>query len=107
MASNSNVVVAPRKRQRTHKKQTQREEGPVTTLVNVPIEIFTEIGLHLLPIDLISLSRSNQLLRSLLMRRSSRHIWQSAMKNMEGLPPCPSNCSEPRYLSLIFSKIYS
>ncbi|CAE6467584.1 unnamed protein product, partial [Rhizoctonia solani] len=39
------VVVAPRKRQRTHKKQTQREEGPVTTLVNVPIEIFTETSL--------------------------------------------------------------
>ncbi|CAE6475424.1 unnamed protein product [Rhizoctonia solani] len=103
----------PRKRPRTsikstkgatYKKQVRGKLGGLAGLVNMPIDIFTEITTHLLPIDIITLSRSNKSFRSLLMHRSSIHIWHSAMRNVRGLPPCPPDLSEPHYLSLIFSK---
>ncbi|CAE6478791.1 unnamed protein product [Rhizoctonia solani] len=72
--------------------------------IGIPIDIFAEITSHLYPKDIISLSRANKYLRSLLMRRSSRHIWISAMNNIEGLPPCPPDISEPRYLALLFAR---
>ncbi|EUC57213.1 F-box-like protein [Rhizoctonia solani AG-3 Rhs1AP] len=61
-----------------------------------------QIVSHLLPADLISLSRCNKSLRNLLMNRSSKHIWTSAMENVEGLPPCPPEMSEPYYARLLF-----
>ncbi|KAF8682849.1 hypothetical protein RHS04_02038 [Rhizoctonia solani] len=103
----------PRKRQRTttkpnknapRKKQVRGKQGGLADLINMPIDIFTEIAAHLLPIDIINLARSNKFFRSLLMHRTSIHIWNGAMKNIEGLPPCPPGMSEPRYLSLLFSK---
>ncbi|CAE6518057.1 unnamed protein product, partial [Rhizoctonia solani] len=98
--------MAPRKRQRTQKKQACEQDYRLS-LVDMPVEILTQVGSYVLPIDLLSLSRTNKSLRGLLMDRTSRHVWQSAMQNMEGLPPCPSKWSEPRYLSLIFSKTCS
>ncbi|CAE6343341.1 unnamed protein product [Rhizoctonia solani] len=104
--NSDSAVMAPRKRRRTQKKQACEQDHRLS-LLDMPIEILSEVGSYVLPIDLLSLSRTNKSLRSLLMDRSSRHVWQSAMQNMEGLPHCPSNWSEPRYLSLIFSKTCS
>ncbi|CAE6473821.1 unnamed protein product [Rhizoctonia solani] len=105
----------PRKRQRTAKpakavvrqKQVRGKQGRLAGLVNMPVDIFTEVASHLLPGDIISLARSNKFFRSLLMNRSAIHIWHGAMKNVEGLPPCPEGMSEPHYLSLLFSKTCS
>ncbi|CAE7101851.1 unnamed protein product [Rhizoctonia solani] len=103
----------PRKRQRTSirpvktqvwKKQVRGKQGGLAVLVDMPIDIFTEIASHLLPIDIVSLSRSSKFFRSFLMDRSSIHIWHTAMRNIRGLPPCPPDLSEPHYLSLLFSK---
>ncbi|CAE6397249.1 unnamed protein product [Rhizoctonia solani] len=105
----------PRKRQRTAKpakpvvrqKQVRGKQGRLAGLVNMPVDIFTEVTSHLLPGDIISLARSNKFFRNLLMDRSAIHIWHGAMKNVEGLPPCPEGMSEPHYLSLLFSKTCS
>ncbi|CAE6412779.1 unnamed protein product [Rhizoctonia solani] len=86
--------------QQPHKKQA----GNLEKFIHIPMDIFTEIASHLFPIDIISLSHSSKLFRNLLMRRSSRHIWVGAMRNVQGLPPCPFDMSEPRYLVLLFSK---
>ncbi|CAE6452406.1 unnamed protein product [Rhizoctonia solani] len=103
----------PRKRQRTsikperaqtRKKQVRGKQGGLAGLVNMPIDIFTEITAHLPPIDIISLSRANKFFRKLLMDRSAIHIWHTSMRNVRGLPPCPSDLSEPHYLALLFSK---
>ncbi|CAE6528355.1 unnamed protein product [Rhizoctonia solani] len=103
----------PRKRQRaaarpakaiTRKKQVRGKQGRLAGLVNMPIDIFTEVASHLLPGDIISLARSNKFFRNLLMHRSAIHIWHGAMRNVEGLPPCPPDMSEPHYLALLFSK---
>ncbi|KDN44212.1 hypothetical protein RSAG8_05685, partial [Rhizoctonia solani AG-8 WAC10335] len=112
----------PQKRQRTvakttngsvRKKQVRGKQGLLADLVNMPIDIFTElhevsqIASHLLPGDIISLARSNKFFRNLLMHRSAIHIWHGTMRNVEGLPPCPPELSEPHYLSLLFSKTCS
>ncbi|CAE6397280.1 unnamed protein product [Rhizoctonia solani] len=106
----------PRKRQRTatkspkrtpRKKQVRGKQGLLADLVNMPIDIFTEIASHLLPGDIINLARSNKFFRNLLMHRSAMHIWHGAMKNVKRLPACPEGMSEPYYLSLLFSKTCS
>ncbi|KAG9086320.1 hypothetical protein FRC06_003155, partial [Ceratobasidium sp. 370] len=62
------------------------------------------IARHLGPGELVTLTRSNKLFRSILLRRSAAHIWQHAQKNVPGLPPCPSGMCEPQYAALLFSK---
>ncbi|KAH7338484.1 hypothetical protein B0J17DRAFT_662658 [Rhizoctonia solani] len=99
----------PRKIRRTVVEPTTRQlrkrrTNTSSMFVRIPMEILFEIASYLFPIDLISLSRSSKLLRNLLMRRSSRHIWTGAMRNVPGLPLCPSNMSEPHYLALLFTK---
>ncbi|CUA70927.1 hypothetical protein RSOLAG22IIIB_09201 [Rhizoctonia solani] len=97
----------PQKRQRATKAVEKRlwgQKGRLAGLFNMPIEIITEVASHLMPVDIITLSRSNKLFRNLLMNQSSAHIWHAAMKNVSGLPPCPESMSEPSYLALIFTK---
>ncbi|KAJ1300166.1 hypothetical protein OPQ81_011918 [Rhizoctonia solani] len=104
---------SPRKRQRSSakpakaqasKKHVRGKQGRLAGLVNMPIDIFTEIASYLMPIDIISLSRANRFFRNMLMNRSSGHVWHRSMRNIRGLPPCPPDLSEPYYLSLLFSK---
>ncbi|CAE6358899.1 unnamed protein product [Rhizoctonia solani] len=106
----------PRKRQRTtskpskpvvRKKQVRGKQGGLAGLINMPIDIFTEVASYLLPGDILSLARSNKFFRNLLMDRSAIHIWHGAMRNVKALPPCPPGMSEPHYLSLLFSKTCS
>ncbi|KAF8594922.1 hypothetical protein BDV93DRAFT_529006 [Ceratobasidium sp. AG-I] len=68
----------------------------------MPIDIFTEVASHLMPEDIIVLSRANKFFRKLLMQRSAVHIWHGVMRNVPELPPCPPDMCEPQYLSLIY-----
>ncbi|KAG8766803.1 hypothetical protein FRC12_006650 [Ceratobasidium sp. 428] len=103
----------PRKRQRTaakstkapaRKKQVKHKSSRVIGLTDMPIEIFTKIASHLDPIDVIFLARLNKHFRNFFMKRSSIDIWRGSIDNMLGLPGCPPDMSEPRYLSFIFMK---
>ena len=107
-----------RKRPRTTKKSVTKKPakppakirpprgklGRLAGLMNMPIDIFTEIASYLLPADIIVLSRLNKFFRGLLMNKSSAHVWHSSMRNVKGLPPCPEDLSIPHYLNLLFSK---
>ncbi|CAE7194981.1 unnamed protein product [Rhizoctonia solani] len=73
----------------------------------MPPEVFTEIATHLLPADMLALSRSNKFFRNLFMSRTSQRFWQSAISNVLTLPPCPPDLNEPQYISLIYSKTCS
>ncbi|CUA77991.1 E3 ubiquitin-protein ligase TRIM13 [Rhizoctonia solani] len=103
----------PRKRQRasikstkvsTSKKLVQGKPGRLAVLMNMPTDVFAEIASHLWPVDIINLARLNKYFRNMLMTRSSIHIWHSAMRNVPGLPDCPAEMGEPRYLALVFLK---
>ncbi|KAF8602470.1 hypothetical protein BDV93DRAFT_444059, partial [Ceratobasidium sp. AG-I] len=78
------------------------EQGDLRGLMELPTEVFTLIACHATPYDLISLGRSNKLLRKMLLHRSAANIWQRAERNVPGLPLCPGGMCEPQYAVLIF-----
>ncbi|KAH7320485.1 hypothetical protein B0J17DRAFT_583177, partial [Rhizoctonia solani] len=62
---------------------------------------------HLSSIDIISLSPSTKFFRSLLMHRSAAHIWRIALQSVPELPPCPNDLCEPKYATLLSTKLCS
>ncbi|CUA77990.1 hypothetical protein RSOLAG22IIIB_06913 [Rhizoctonia solani] len=88
----------------TSKKQAKGKQGRLAVIMNMPIDVLTEIASHLWPVDIINLARLNKSFRNILMTRPSIHIWHNAMKNVPILPDCPPDMSEPRYLALVFLK---
>ncbi|KAG9094812.1 hypothetical protein FRC06_010456 [Ceratobasidium sp. 370] len=73
----------------------------------MPMDVFKEIVRHLTPPDLLTLARSSKFLRNIFKSRSSLHLWQLAIKNVPGLPLCPTDMSALGYTSLIYSKTCS
>lgn len=58
--------------------------------------------MHLQPMDLLNLARTSKPFRELLMHRSAARFWKSARRNIDGLPDCPPDLSEPEYANLCF-----
>ncbi|QRV77840.1 hypothetical protein RhiJN_05855 [Ceratobasidium sp. AG-Ba] len=85
-------------------KRVRGKKGKLQGLMNMPIDVFTEISKYLYPIDLILLARANKFFRNLLMNRSAIQTWRYALSNVPDLPPCPKNMCEPQYAALMFSK---
>ncbi|CAE6436703.1 unnamed protein product [Rhizoctonia solani] len=100
----------PRKRQRATNKVPKVLPGTkqildkqsFATLADMPLDIFIEIATYLLPIDVIHMARLTKSTRSMLMHRSSIHVWHASMRNIPNLPDCPPDLSEPYFLSLVF-----
>ncbi|KAG8727820.1 hypothetical protein FRC12_022196 [Ceratobasidium sp. 428] len=88
-------------------KRARGRQGKLKGIMNMPIEVFTEITNYLYPLDLISLSRANKFFRQLLMRRSAIQTWRYALSNVPDLPPCPKELCEPQYAALVFSRCCS
>ncbi|KAI0362438.1 hypothetical protein OH77DRAFT_1416699 [Trametes cingulata] len=84
-------AVGPRGRRRTLSK-----------LVDMPLDILFEVFGHLHPYDLLQLSRTTKALRNILMHRSAITIWRNARQNVEDLPDCPPDLTEPAYANLLF-----
>ncbi|CAE6492021.1 unnamed protein product [Rhizoctonia solani] len=98
---------APGGPSRPHKvKAPKRIKGKLSGVLALPIEVFMEIMLYLALPDVLSLSRANKFFRQMLMTRSAAtlEVWQTAVKNVPGLPPCPKDLCEPQYATLIYSK---
>ena len=58
--------------------------------------------MYLHPMDLLNLARTTKDFRSFLMKKSAAPFWKAARKNVEGLPECPEDLSEPQYVNLLF-----
>jgi len=69
-----------------------------TKLIIASIQILS----FLLPMDLLNLSRTSKDFRNLLLRRSSAAAWKTARLNVDGLPDCPPDITEPQYANLAF-----
>ncbi|KAI0372952.1 hypothetical protein BV20DRAFT_963395 [Pilatotrama ljubarskyi] len=74
----------------------------LSKLVDMPLDILFEVFGHLNPYDLVQLSRTTKALRNILMRRSAITIWRNARRNVEDLPDCPPDLTEPAYANLLF-----
>ncbi|KAI0333537.1 hypothetical protein GY45DRAFT_1432269 [Cubamyces sp. BRFM 1775] len=76
----------------------------LSRLVDMPLDILFEIFGHLHPYDLLQLSRTTKALRSVLMRPSAVTIWRNARQNVDDLPDCPDDLTEPAYANLLFDQ---
>ncbi|KAG6850403.1 hypothetical protein H0H93_013628 [Arthromyces matolae] len=84
------------------KRTVRGRRGQLETVFQLPLDVLFEIFAQLTPLDLLNLSRTSKSLRDILMRRSSQYMWKSARAQVEGLPDCPNDMSEPAYANLVF-----
>jgi hypothetical protein len=54
------------------------------------------------PLDLLNLARTCKSFRGILMTKSSAFVWKAALRQVNGLPDCPDDLSEPGYTNLVF-----
>ncbi|KAL0947639.1 hypothetical protein HGRIS_013727 [Hohenbuehelia grisea] len=76
--------------------------GKLRKLPEMPLDILYEIFSHLDPLDVLRLARATKALRDMLMRRSAKTVWRAACANIDGLPECPSDLSDPQWVNLAF-----
>lgn len=85
------------------RKYVKEKQGSLQGIMTMPMEVITEIAHNIDPGDLISLIRTNKFFRATLLNKSAIVIWQRALRNVPGLPRCPTNLVEPQYTALMFS----
>ncbi|KAJ3554746.1 hypothetical protein NM688_g2947 [Phlebia brevispora] len=79
-----------------------RNDGKLSQLMDMPVDVFLEIASHMKPLDLLQLSRVSQHFRRIFTSKSSRSLWISARKNVSHLPDPPAILSETKYAALLF-----
>ncbi|KDQ49470.1 hypothetical protein JAAARDRAFT_212227, partial [Jaapia argillacea MUCL 33604] len=79
----------------------KKRVGGLSMLPHAPLDILFEIFGHLTLKDLLSLSRTNKLLRKTLLSRSSLGVWKNTRLVAE-VPDGPEEMSEPAWAELLF-----
>ncbi|OJA13349.1 hypothetical protein AZE42_04511 [Rhizopogon vesiculosus] len=82
------------------KKSKQR--GRLDLMPTMNLDILFHILSFLHPMDLVNLSRTSRNFRNLLLQRSSAAAWKVARLQVDDLPDCPPDMSEPQYANLVF-----
>ncbi|KAG8932685.1 hypothetical protein FRC00_014321 [Tulasnella sp. 408] len=77
--------------------------GKLRDLMNMPVDIFTEVCSYLGPYDLRSLALSSKRLWDILMTKKARHTWKTALASVPDLPECLTDLNEPQYVCLLYS----
>ncbi|KIO33108.1 hypothetical protein M407DRAFT_17974 [Tulasnella calospora MUT 4182] len=77
--------------------------GKLRDLMNMPVDIFTEVCFYLNPYDLRRLALTSKRLWDILMTKEARHIWKTAIASVPDLPICPTDLNEPQYVCLLYS----
>ncbi|KAG8221221.1 hypothetical protein J3R82DRAFT_1383 [Butyriboletus roseoflavus] len=86
------VVTPPKKRRR----------GKPGELCQLNLDVLFLIAAYIHPLDLLNLARTCKSLRVLLMDKSSAFVWRTARRQVNGLPECPDDLTEPEYANLVF-----
>ncbi|KAJ3551943.1 hypothetical protein NM688_g4418 [Phlebia brevispora] len=79
----------------TQSRTVRVRRGCLKDLPTMSVDILTEVMSHLMPCDILHLSRTSKDFRQFLMARASEFIWRRARQNFVGLPPLPEDLSEP------------
>ncbi|GAA5909453.1 hypothetical protein JCM6882_002648 [Rhodosporidiobolus microsporus] len=83
-------------------KVSKKNEGKLAPLLDMPVEIFTEVAKHLDPLSLLHLSRSSKSFRQLFASRSSRGIWR-AVKSAVDFPDLEADdLSDMAHIALMY-----
>ncbi|EGN98059.1 hypothetical protein SERLA73DRAFT_74313 [Serpula lacrymans var. lacrymans S7.3] len=102
---------SPRKRQRRFKDQGKSSSTPTVRrgrrgklelMPTMNLDVLYHILSFLLPMDLLNLARTTKDFRLLLMHKSSSFIWKTSRLQLESLPDCPPDLSEPQFANLAF-----
>ncbi|KAF8418249.1 hypothetical protein L210DRAFT_3579692 [Boletus edulis BED1] len=83
------------------KRRRHRKPKP-GAFFELNLDVLFLIAEYLHPKDLLSLSRTCQSLRELLMDKSSTFVWKTARRQVDGLPACPPDLTEQDYADLVF-----
>jgi len=76
----------------------------VDRLVCLPLDVLIEVASHLLPTDLLQLSRASQRLRRMFLSKSLSQVWRSSLRAAHA-PVCPADLSEPQFSSFLFDNL--
>ncbi|KIO33110.1 hypothetical protein M407DRAFT_235983 [Tulasnella calospora MUT 4182] len=79
------------------------KRGRLRDMMDMPIDIFAEVCSHVDPLDLRHLARTSKRIRDILMTNGAKRIWMTVLASVAGLPECPTDLSEPRYVRLMFT----
>ncbi|KAF8958278.1 hypothetical protein BDZ97DRAFT_1762293 [Flammula alnicola] len=105
------------KREQTHEDLSMSDDGEegsssslrrtnsrakLGLLPSLPLDVLFEIFSHLMPVDILYLSRTTKELRRLLLHRSATFVWKAALENVPELPACPEDLSLPFWTNLVF-----
>ncbi|KIJ10771.1 hypothetical protein PAXINDRAFT_16240 [Paxillus involutus ATCC 200175] len=101
---------AKKRQSRRKGKQTESSEPVKRSRRRGRLEMMPEMNLDILfyifgflhPMDILNLARTTKSFRQLLMRKSSAFIWKTSCKQIDGLPDCPPDLTEPQYVNLVF-----
>ncbi|GAA6040099.1 hypothetical protein JCM8097_002028 [Rhodosporidiobolus ruineniae] len=86
-------------------KVSKKAEGKLAKLLELPVDILTEVASHLDPLSLLYLSRTSKSFHRLLASRASTSIWQSS-RDKVGLPDLEADdLTKMQYASLLYEKI--
>ncbi|KAG9042426.1 hypothetical protein FS837_010892 [Tulasnella sp. UAMH 9824] len=86
--------------------------GKLRDMMDMPIDIFTEVGYHTdksdeaqypSTLDLRHLTLTCKRIRDILMTKGAKRIWAAALSSVPGLPECPTDLSEPQYVRLLLT----
>ncbi|GAA6040093.1 hypothetical protein JCM8097_002025 [Rhodosporidiobolus ruineniae] len=86
-------------------KVSKKAEGKLAKLLELPVDILTEVASPLDPLSLLYLSRTSKSFHRLLASRSSKTVWRAA-RDQVGLPDLEAdNMTEMAYASLVCEKV--
>ncbi|KAJ7754968.1 hypothetical protein DFH07DRAFT_822306 [Mycena maculata] len=86
----------------TKRPRIVKKKGCLQGLLDISLDVLFEVFGNLQPLDVLRLSRTSKEFRNLLMHKSAVTIWRSSLRNVPGLPSCPTGMTEPQWVSLVF-----
>ena len=87
-------------------KKPRKRRGKLQQITDMPLDILFEIFKLVDPVDLLRLAHANKALRSTLLRKSCKWIWEYSVKHYRTpIPPCMDDrLPLPQYINLLFTQ---
>ncbi|KAG8722689.1 hypothetical protein FRC09_005868, partial [Ceratobasidium sp. 395] len=82
------------------RQAVRRQQTTPSAFLKIPADILAQIVPRLSPTDVVNLARVNTSVRKVLMHRSANSMWRACIEKA-GLPACPPEISEPKYVSVL------
>ncbi|KAL1705628.1 hypothetical protein EV121DRAFT_269733 [Schizophyllum commune] len=90
----------------TKVKKPRKRKGKLQQITDMPLDILFEIFKLVDPVDLLHLAHANKTLRSTLLQKNCKWIWEYSVKHYRTpIPPCMDDrLPLPQYINLLFTQ---